>query len=114
MDLYAGEANEGMRCIRDILKQFGDSRKITIESAEFDVRLKCEMPDMSYDVFISTGGPGSPIDSEGSEWERAYFNWLQQVQDWNEDVSNKNKKIRFSYLSFFSACMQALEYWNRM
>jgi len=95
LDLYAGETNEGMRCIRDILKQFGDSRKITIESAEFDVRLKCEMPDMSYNVFISTGGPGSPIDSEGSEWERAYFNWLQQVQDWNEDVSNKNKKFVF-------------------
>lgn len=95
LDLYAGEANEGMRCIRDILKQFGDSRKITIESVEFDVRLKNEVPDMSYDVFISTGGPGSPIDSEGSEWEHAYFNWLQQVQDLNDDVSNKNKKFVF-------------------
>jgi GMP synthase-like glutamine amidotransferase len=95
LDLYAGEANEGMRCVRDILKQFGNSRKITIESTEFDVRLKNEVPDMSYDVFISTGGPGSPIDSEGSEWERAYFNWLQQVQDWNDDVSNRNKKFIF-------------------
>jgi GMP synthase-like glutamine amidotransferase len=95
LDLYAGEANEGMRCIRDILKQFGDSRKITIESVEFDVRLKNEVPDMSYDVFISTGGPGSPIDSEGSEWEHAYFNWLQQVQDLNDDVSSKNKKFVF-------------------
>ena len=95
LDLYAGEANEGMRCIRDIIKQFGDSRKITIESAEFDVRLKNEVPDMSYDVFISTGGPGSPIDSEGSEWERVYFNWLQQIQDWNDDSSNKNKKFVF-------------------
>jgi homoserine O-succinyltransferase len=95
LDLYAGEANQGMRCIRDIIKQFGDSKKITIESAEFDVRLKNEVPDMSYDVFISSGGPGSPLDTDGSDWEIAYFNWLQQVEDWNGNDANKNKKFVF-------------------
>jgi len=95
LDLYEGEANEGMRCIRDIIKQFGNSKKITIESKEFDVRLKNEVPDLSYDLFISTGGPGSPLDSEGSEWENAYFKWLQEVLDWNENALNKNKKSIF-------------------
>ncbi|HTB51721.1 MAG TPA: hypothetical protein VK718_03015 [Ferruginibacter sp.] len=95
LDLYEGEANEGMRCIRDIIKQFGNSKKIMIESKEFDVRLKNEVPDLSYDLFISTGGPGSPLDSEGSEWENAYFKWLQEVLDWNENALNKNKKSIF-------------------
>jgi len=112
LDLYQGEANEGMRCIRDILKQFGDSKKITIELVEFDVRLKNEVPDMSYDVFISSGGPGSPIDSEGSEWEKAYFNWLHQVQDWNDNVSNKNKKFVFLICHSFQLVCRHLNIGN--
>jgi homoserine O-succinyltransferase len=35
----------------------------------FDVRSKNEVPDLSYDAYISSGGPGSPIDSAGSIWE---------------------------------------------
>jgi homoserine O-succinyltransferase len=112
LDLYQGEANEGMRCIRDILKQFGDSKKIIIELAEFDVRLKNEVPDMSYDVFISSGGPGSPIDSQGSEWEKAYFNWFQKVQDWNDNVSNKNKKFVFLICHSFQLVCRHLNIGN--
>jgi homoserine O-succinyltransferase len=103
LDLYQGMANEGMRCIRDILVLFADKNKLTIVTDEFEVRLKNELPDMSYDIFISTGGPGSPLDSEGSDWEKAYFGWLQKVLDWNAQEKHK-KHTFFICHSFQLAC----------
>ena len=47
LDLYQGMANEGMRCIRDILKLFAEKNKVEIISDEFEVRLKNEVHDMS-------------------------------------------------------------------
>src|SRR6187431_1203239 len=83
LDLYDGAANQGMRCIREILNQYSDQFHIDISWDEFDVRQKNEVPDLSYDLFISSGGPGSPLETIGTEWERVYFNWLQQVEEWN-------------------------------
>jgi GMP synthase-like glutamine amidotransferase len=95
LDLYEGFANQGMRCIREILNQFGDINNLDIDVDEFDVRLKKEIPDMNYDIFISSGGPGSPLDTEGSEWERAFFHWLHQVERWNNNEANIQKKHVF-------------------
>src|SRR5215213_943935 len=92
LDLYEGQANEGMRCIREILNQFGEFNNLDLEWDEFDVRLKQQLPDLSYDIYISSGGPGSPLESEGSEWERKYFNWIKHVQRYNEDMANQAKK----------------------
>ena len=69
LDLYDGVANQGMRCIREILNQYSDYTNIDISWDEFDVRQKNEVPDLSYDIFISSGGPGSPLESIGTEWE---------------------------------------------
>ncbi len=77
LDLYEGAENQGMRCIREIVNQFGRNNQLDIILDEFDVRQKKVVPDTSYDVYISSGGPGSPLESEGSEWEKAYFGWLR-------------------------------------
>ncbi len=95
LDLYEGFANQGMRCIREILNQFGDLNHLDIEVDEFDVRLNKAVPDMSYDIFISSGGPGSPLETEGSEWERSFFHWLHQVERWNNNEANVQKKHVF-------------------
>jgi GMP synthase-like glutamine amidotransferase len=95
LDLYEGVPNQGMRCIREILNQYGEANALDLEWDEFDVRLKLEVPDTDYDVYISSGGPGSPLDSEGSEWEHAYFRWLHRIQKWNEDPGNPLKKKVF-------------------
>lgn len=92
LDLYEGEENQGMRCIRAIINQWSQANNLAVAYDEFDVRRKLEVPDLSYDVFISTGGPGSPLDTEGSEWETKYFHWLQQVEKWNNNVANEVKK----------------------
>ncbi len=95
LDLYEGAANQGMRCIREILHQYSDAYHLDIAVDEFDVRLKNEVPGTDYDVYISSGGPGSPLDTEGSEWEARYFSWLNNMSAYNENPSNKTKKHIF-------------------
>jgi homoserine O-succinyltransferase/O-acetyltransferase len=79
IDMYEQVANEGMRCIREILRQYAADHALQLEFDEFEVRIKEELPDLSYDIYISTGGPGSPLDSEGSSWEAAYFALMNQL-----------------------------------
>lgn len=95
LDLYEGVANQGMRGIREIINQFGEVNELNILLDEFDVRLKNNVPDLSYDIYISSGGPGSPLESEGSEWEKKYFEWLDAVEKWNDDSENQQKKYVF-------------------
>ena len=95
LDMNEGQANQGMRCIREILNQYGELNNLELEWDEFEVRISKQLPDLDYDVYISSGGPGSPLDSEGSEWEHRYFHWLQQVESWNADPANIQKKYIF-------------------
>jgi GMP synthase-like glutamine amidotransferase len=105
LDLYEGAENQGMRCLREILNQFAEYHHIDIQKDEFEVRLQKSVPDLSYDVYISSGGPGSPLESEGSEWEAAYFGWLDEVERFNNNASNFIKKqVFFICHSFQLAC----------
>lgn len=104
LDLYEGEPNQGMRCIRQIINEWSEFHSIETSFDEFDVRQKKEVPDLSYDVYISTGGPGSPLESEGSEWEAAYFNWLSQIEEWNNSQNQNKKHVFFICHSFQLVC----------
>jgi GMP synthase-like glutamine amidotransferase len=105
LDLYEGHANQGMRCIREIINQYSETNQINISWDEFDVRLKNEVPDLSYDLYISSGGPGSPLDTVDTEWEKQYFHWLRTVEKWNNDRQIRLKNIYFLFAhSFQLAC----------
>ena len=105
LDLYEGIENQGMRCLRELLNQYSEVHNIDIVWDEFDVRLRKEVPDLSYDIYISSGGPGSPLESENSEWEKIYFKWLSQVERYNNEPSNTEKKyVLFICHSFQLAC----------
>ncbi len=109
LDMYEGYENQGMRCLREIINQFGEINHLDVEWGEFNVRLKNEVPDISYDIYISSGGPGSPLESEGSEWEQAYFDWLEAIQEWNNNSDNHQKKyVFFICHSFQLVC----RYWK--
>ncbi len=95
LDLYEGQANQGMRCIREILDQYSEDNNLSLTWDEFEVRIEKQVPDLSYDIYISSGGPGSPLESVNSEWEQVYFHWLQQVEAWNTDPGNPEKKFVF-------------------
>ncbi|TAJ67823.1 MAG: GMP synthase [Chitinophagaceae bacterium] len=105
LDLYEGQANQGMRCIRDILLQWEAANQIELICQEFDVRIKNEVPDTSFDIYISSGGPGSPLETVNTEWEKQYFTWLGQIEDWNRQADDSAKKhVFFICHSFQLAC----------
>lgn len=89
LDMYEGVANEGMRCIREILVQYAAMHALDLQFDEFEVRLQQQVPDTSYDIYISTGGPGSPVDSEGSVWEQKYFSLIEDLLAWNRTQEQK-------------------------
>ena len=105
LDMNDGLPNQGMRCIREILEWWGKANNCHVEYREFEVRQQLQIPDLSYDVYISSGGPGSPLESEGVEWEKKYFNWIASVEEWNNSLHNFPKKqIFFICHSFQLAC----------
>lgn len=82
LDMYKGHPNQGMRNIREILERYSMENNIEIDKKVYDVRNKHEVPGMEYDAYISTGGPGSPVDAEG--WEDAFINLIHSVIIYNE------------------------------
>jgi homoserine O-succinyltransferase len=105
LDLYEGHPNEGMRCIRQLIKEYAAQNGLHIIKDEFDVRQKSAIPDLSYDIYISTGGPGSPLDSIHTRWENLYFDWLRRVEEYNNNPAQYPKKqVLFICHSFQLAC----------
>lgn len=101
IDLYNNERNEGMRCIREIVSEAQAEKnetKITYEV--FDTRFKDEIPGIENDIFISSGGPGSPFEGEGSKWEKDYFNLIQKIWDHNQNNPERKKYLFFICHSF--------------
>ena len=63
IDMYDGSPNVGMQCIDNILNNWTKSQNRPIEKTIFQLRDQCQVPDLNFDIYISTGGPGSPTDS---------------------------------------------------
>jgi GMP synthase-like glutamine amidotransferase len=104
LDLYDGTANEGMRGFRDILQRYRAKNNLNLIVEEFDVRGKAEVPGTGFDIYIVSGGPGSPIDSEGSEWENDYFNLTDTLEDHNLSNTPQKKHIFYVCHSFQLMC----------
>ncbi|MFV8343215.1 type 1 glutamine amidotransferase [Flavobacterium sp. XS2P39] len=100
LDMYNGEPNQGMRCIIDVVSRF--SPVISFEI--FDVRVKCELPDINkFDIYISTGGPGNPLIGDGN-WDVKYYEFIDSVNRWNTENTVK-KHVLFICHSFQMACL---------
>ncbi|MBI1342560.1 MAG: GMP synthase [Terrimonas sp.] len=95
LDLYEGHPNQGMRCLREIISQWSEYNNLDTEFDEYDVRLKNTAPDMTYDIYIASGGPGSPLESRYTDWEKTFFIWLNEVERWNDNPANQQKKYVF-------------------
>lgn len=79
LDLYDGSANVGLDCIMDILEDWSKKNSVEIITTVFDVRGKNELPKVGFDIYLSSGGPGSPIDTEKLQWDIDYCNWLDHM-----------------------------------
>jgi GMP synthase-like glutamine amidotransferase len=98
LDMNNGQPNEGLRCIAQIASSFTDE----IDFKIFDVRAKNELPDFSYDIFISSGGPGSP--HEKGSWRKPYLNFMQQLWDFNKNSEFEKKHVFLICYSFQVMC----------
>lgn len=100
LDMYNGIPNQGMRCIIDVISRFSPVVSFEI----FDVRLKCELPEIKkFDIYISTGGPGNPLEGDG-EWDKKYYEFIDSLTKWNNE-NNVKKHVLFICHSFQMACL---------
>lgn len=94
IDLYNNEENLGIAAIQKLLTEFdGKVNGQQIIQQTFETRYKAEIPDLSFDIYISSGGPGSPFDGEGTVWEKKYFDLLNKL--WNYNQNSDRKKYLF-------------------
>ncbi len=102
LDFNNGCFNWGVRCIYKILNDWQLQHREMIISL-FDVRKKDEVPDTNFDIYICTGGPGSPLEDEDGLWTTKFFEWIKQMETWNETQPQK-KHVLFICHSFQLAC----------
>ncbi|MEM9885240.1 MAG: GMP synthase [Bacteroidota bacterium] len=99
LDLNNGTPNQGIRCLKEILEGY----EHVLDWEIFDVRAKCEIPDTGYDIYLSSGGPGSPLDGDGV-WDVQYYDLIDQIWDWNLSDQASKKYVFFICHSFQMVC----------
>lgn len=99
LDMYEGTKNLGMINIQDIVIGFEKD----IEYDVFDVRGNLEIPDLSYDIYIFSGGPGSPLVGK-DEWMKPFYGLIDDLWNHNRFGSGSKKYCFFICHSFQMAC----------
>src|SRR5689334_18635871 len=77
IDMNNGHENQAMRCLRSILTQFhAHARKwnpgLEMVVTHVSPRDKGEEPTPEANLYLSSGGPGSPYDHDGEKWVADY------------------------------------------
>ena len=80
LDMNNNVPNLGLGNIVEIVKEFSEE----VEWEVFDVRFKNEIPDTSWDIYISSGGPGDPLEGDGI-WDVQYYNLMDKL--WAHNLS---------------------------
>jgi GMP synthase-like glutamine amidotransferase len=104
IDMNNGAANQGMRGIIEILGKYQQEHDVEFALEIFDLRQKGELPGMEHNLYISTGGPGSPYDGEGLEWENRFFDLLEKLHEHNLNTEQEKKYVFLICHSFQLAC----------
>lgn len=104
LDMNNNVPNQGLRCIKAHVEQFllkdGTESKYQV----FDVRAKNEIPQIeNFDIFISSGGPGSPLE-QGLEWEPLFYDFLDGIKAHNT-IHEQKKYLFLICHSYLIACL---------
>jgi len=81
-----GVANEAIRCFRRLLTAFvgrvrAANPRLTVHLEHVQPRNLGELPTHDVDLFLSTGGPGSPHDGWDERWCTGYRTFLDWMMD---------------------------------
>lgn len=106
IDLYNNEPNQGMRCIQEIIENCSQSLEtIDLEYSIFETRFKNEVPAPDdFDIYLSSGGPGSPFEGVGKKWEDSYFRLIDNLWSHNQLAGKSKKYVFFICHSFQMMC----------
>ena len=88
LDMYNNVANEGMRCIRQLLARGAAENGLAFHVDTYNVRAENALPGLDYDIYVSSGGPGSPLPSD-EPWEAPYFALIDALLDHNRTHATK-------------------------
>lgn len=98
LDMNNQVPNQGLRCIKDIASAFDKE----VNWKVYDVRAKNEVPDLSYDIYICSGGPDSPLIK--GVWKDRFFELMDKAWKHNQLEGVRKKYFFFICYSFQMAC----------
>ncbi len=101
VDMNNNQINKSIGMLQNIL----DGYDADLKWKRYEVRHSGQIPDLSYDIYILSGGPGDPLENDGPWFDR-YFAFLQSLWDYNQDPNNTPKHCLFICHSFQMACHQ--------
>lgn len=95
LDFNKGYPNQGIDSIRAVVQRYAAESGVQLRIDEFDVRRYHEVPDLSYDVYISSGGPGSPLAESETIGEARYSQLIADLVAHNEEARPADRKFAF-------------------
>jgi homoserine O-succinyltransferase len=102
VDMNDGHENQAIRCFRLICSEFHKhARKfnpdLELQLSHVSVRDKNESPPKDCDLYVSSGGPGSPYEGDGKQWVQNYYDFL-------DDVAEDNVRRGANAKALFGVC----------
>lgn len=105
VDMNDGHVNQAMRCLRGIVSRF------FARVAEHNPGLACELSEVSprdtgrpiprdCDLYLSSGGPGSPFDGDGHAWSVDYAKFLDEIVESSAKDPGERRSVFLICYSF--------------
>jgi GMP synthase-like glutamine amidotransferase len=84
VDMNNAHVNQAMRCLRGLVSTFFDHVRahnpgLVCEKVEVSPRDTNDPVPRDCDLYLSTGGPGSPFDGDGEPWQVDYGHFCDDV-----------------------------------
>lgn len=113
VDMNNGHVNQAMRCLRGIVVKFFE------RVHRFNPDLHCELGEISprntnnlipddYDLYLSSGGPGSPYDGDGMPWVTDYGRFVDNVVE-SSLVGGATQRALFAICYSFEMVVRHLQ-----
>jgi GMP synthase-like glutamine amidotransferase len=99
LDLYCEHPNQGMRCLRELVK----AQPFPVEWREFDVRSRNQIPSDGYEVYLFSGGPGSPLEAD-KPWSKDFYGLIDGIFSHNARHPRHPKFAFFICHAFQMVC----------
>lgn len=95
IDMNNGVENQGIRCFRGILDAFLERAResnpsLVTELTTVEARHKGGIPPDDCDLYVSSGGPGSPFDGADEPWAKGYRDFVDGlVEDGRRSTASR-------------------------